>query len=268
MPTITTIEEVSSMDDKDPIKCIKGTLVKLWPANKSGPDDADKWSFQTGTLRANGKEIKVVFKDRDELPEKKWRGKMIVISARKGDKGYTGCRKETDSYKGRNEPQVWVTASADVQIVEDDNSGSEEQGEDHLERREERELKREKTSTPKEQVKAPTASTSDFKTAKGEIVRFANLHSVCVRAVRNEFKTLTEDEIPASPELINATIAAVYIAAERRNLHAAMPATPLKSAFAVEEERKEKELQEELERGSEAARKSSKADDDDDNVPM
>ena len=110
-----TVQQILQLPDDAILYSVKGTLKTLYPAKKNKPGDDREWSFQNGTLvDAAGDEIKITFKDREELPVSKWKGKPVTILAHQGGKGWSGVYKKTDDAQYGGKPLIHVTKTGEV----------------------------------------------------------------------------------------------------------------------------------------------------------
>lgn len=114
MPKVLTIAEVLEMEPDMPVPVVRGKLVKLFKP-KTGTSEKGDYSFQNGSLSDGKNEIKLVLKDREELPQS-YRNKSVVIVAAKSDRGFTGCKTKLDSYNGVDSLVLWVTGTGEITI--------------------------------------------------------------------------------------------------------------------------------------------------------
>lgn len=110
-----SISEIMRLRHEGIVEGVRGTVKIMWPS-KGGTTkgrDARPWSIQNFILQDGRDEIKVVLKDRDELDEREWKGREIVIEAKHGSRGWTGIQAKDDDYKPEKiERILWVTPTA------------------------------------------------------------------------------------------------------------------------------------------------------------
>lgn len=134
---MTKVAEVFDMEADTVIQAIKGTLKTLWKPKTGAGDDGNKWSFQNGAIADGADEIKVVFKDREEVPQSA-KGKPITLMAFHGERGWSGVYANDNEYpkgSGKFTRELKVTKTAEVVIgvgsvsQPSDNNGDEPQQE-------------------------------------------------------------------------------------------------------------------------------------------
>ena len=72
MPRVTNIEDIEQLEPDEPIMCVQGKLLEVFP-RKTGENSTGPWSIQNAVLQDKTGKIDIWIKDRDELP-KTWEG--------------------------------------------------------------------------------------------------------------------------------------------------------------------------------------------------
>src|ERR1039457_6090012 len=111
---VTKISEVASLENKEAIPSIIGTLTKVWDY-KTGEGEDGAWSMQGGSIKDDSGEIKILFKNQPDA--KKYSGKLISITSHSGSKGISGVYADDNLYKDLKTRQIKVTATAEVSII-------------------------------------------------------------------------------------------------------------------------------------------------------
>ena len=109
---VTTIAEALQQEEGLPIPAISGTLVALFKRT-AGESSMGAYSFQNGTLKDATGEMRITFKDRDEVSPS-LRGKKITLLSYQGDKGWSGVKTKSEEYKGVTSRVLWVTPTAEL----------------------------------------------------------------------------------------------------------------------------------------------------------
>lgn len=113
-----TIKRIKAdKEDADNVKCIKGTITKLFDAKK-GQGDSGDWEYQNGEFKdENGDSIKICFSKCSQ--PKGARGRPVVITSIKSEQhGWLGIKVEDKSYEKDGEPvkerTLKITPSAEI----------------------------------------------------------------------------------------------------------------------------------------------------------
>lgn len=119
MPRVDYPCDLLQKQDGEQVIMAAGKLKCLWDyktgTSTKGASKGKPWMLQNGVLQGDdGAEIPIKFDGRSEIPAN-WRGKKIIVSSVKGDKGFTGVKMVID----REALTVKVTASAKVELGED-----------------------------------------------------------------------------------------------------------------------------------------------------
>lgn len=122
MPTVTKVRELKSHADEQQVLCVRGTVTKLYD-RKSGDGAKGPWSFQNFTLKDGEDLFPVTLNNRDALP-KNYKDKLVQISCRQGDKGWTGVKVKLNEYDNKDGDKVstltlWVTKSAEIELLDE-----------------------------------------------------------------------------------------------------------------------------------------------------
>lgn len=108
-----TIKEILGQPDGIPIVSIKGTLkVAFTPVEGKGSNQKP-YRFENFILKDETGEIKVTLANRDPL-DKSLKGKVIYLNSYHGEHGWTGVKTKLDTYKGKSELVLWVTATGEI----------------------------------------------------------------------------------------------------------------------------------------------------------
>lgn len=125
---VSTLSEVKRMDGGLPVPCVRGILKTLFKP-KRGEGQYGPWCLQNGELTDGKTTVKVLFANRDEEVPQNWRGKQVVITSYRGDKGWEGVIADDNEYKGTTTRQIKVTKTAEVALDDgaepSDNDGGE-----------------------------------------------------------------------------------------------------------------------------------------------
>lgn len=125
MPTVTKVSALKSHDDEQQVLCVRGIVTKLYD-RKAGEGTKGPWSFQNFTLKDGEDLFPVTLNNRDALP-KNFKDKLVQISCRQGDKGWTGVKVKLNEYDGKDGEKVsnlvlWVTKSAEIELLDESAS--------------------------------------------------------------------------------------------------------------------------------------------------
>lgn len=227
MPKISTVKNVLSKEDNDAVQCFVGTLVNLWEHKSGVSQKTNKaWSLQNGKIKDQaGDEIKVVFKDREELPQK-YRNQSIVITSKTSPKGgWTGIKAKDDTYTDPPTRILYVTPSATIQCG--DVEPEQPQGSEQPPPRQQQPTN--KPANPAKPQSTPVDfSERDYRMAKIMIQKFANLHAMVRLAVMKSMEdTAKAYGIDYGSDHLHAATSTVFIDAVKAGLAHAMPIKPL-----------------------------------------
>ena len=112
---VSTIQDILTMEEGLPVLCARGKIVKLYKP-KTGESDKGPWSFQSGLLSDGQSSVKFTLNSREELPQT-FLNKQVVLTAQNGNHGWTGLKTKDEEYNGKVTRVLWVTPTADIQIV-------------------------------------------------------------------------------------------------------------------------------------------------------
>lgn len=114
---LTPIPEVFQLEPDQIITGIRGTLSKLYKS-KTGSNSNGAWSIQGGELTdGQGGKVELFIKDHDEVSQA-WKGREIIVTAHKGEKGWSGLYAFDDSYKDKVTRKVKITKTAEIALCE------------------------------------------------------------------------------------------------------------------------------------------------------
>lgn len=120
MPKVSTIPEILAMDNDDVIKIVRGKIVKRFD-RKSGETDKGPWSFENVEITDGKHSVTVSLKNREPLPKHFKVGSLILITAKEGDRGWTGMKAVDEEYQGKTYRKIRVTPTA---VIELDNASA------------------------------------------------------------------------------------------------------------------------------------------------
>ena len=168
-----------------------------------------------------------------------WKGKAIIIEAKKGDKGFTGCYAMDDTYKGKTTRKIKVTPTAEVSFADEVPAAAA--------------LPQKPAPTPTQAVQKPAApapATTHAAPAKpaqknagpadpvaakayavAMAIQIANLQLLCLNTVNSYVAVRYEDttgvKMPAEER--HAWAMNLMIQMERENMHMQMPTHRIKT---------------------------------------
>lgn len=112
MPIITKVSDLVQASEGFVPEGITGKLTQLWPSKVCAAGTPREGTMQSGILSGEGKTIKIIFRDREEIPKSDV-GKIIYATAVMGQQKRLGGLK-VDYYEEK--PQIWVYKQADLSI--------------------------------------------------------------------------------------------------------------------------------------------------------
>lgn len=117
---LSTVKEAIESNDDEPVLAIRGTLTKLFRP-MTGDNQFGPWSLQNGSLKDQTGEIKVVFSNRDEVPQD-YRGQVIEVRCTKGQKGgFSGVKRTTDKKDGKT-PKLDIGKAGEVFLFNNEHA--------------------------------------------------------------------------------------------------------------------------------------------------
>lgn len=205
---------INDLEDQMPVAELAGHVTAVFP-RKEGEGEYGPWSFQDATLSDGETEVRLKFKNMEDM--KPIQGKDVAIRANKSKAhGLTGVLKVVEEYKGKTFHKVQLTNSC--KIVVGLPNGKDEPDEGHLESASPKMLGRQ----------GPPPSTEDFipmthgskgealpgvDEAKAHVQQAVNLYLLCVDFVDQQVKPYIEG---CTAELYQAAIASIWIEASGR----------------------------------------------------
>lgn len=121
------------MTDGEPVVYMIGKVKSVFEYQTGEKKDGEPWTVQTLILSdPNDPDEKITVKvwDKDEIPEKKIKGRIVHIYAKHGDKGFSGVYIKEDSYKGKTSTQLRLTATGTLSLEAPEFADSGDQGDD------------------------------------------------------------------------------------------------------------------------------------------
>lgn len=250
---------INDLEDQMPVAELAGHVTAVFP-RKEGEGEYGPWSFQDATLSDGETEVRLKFKNMEDM--KPIQGKDVAIRANKSKAhGLTGVLKVVEEYKGKTFHKVQLTNSCKIVVglpngkdEPDDvtrvykaselRAAMQELDEGHLE-----------SASPKMLGKQGSPpSTEDFipmthgskgealpgvDEAKAHIMQAVNLYNLCVDAVDTCVKPHIEN---CSAELYQAAVSTLFIeSSSRRTLNGVdwwsyvdkMPAKPFQKSLGI-----------------------------------
>ena len=111
---VSTPADLLQMSEGVVPEAITGVLTNLQANPVSGGEGDKKYKFQNATLTQDGASIRIVFSNREDVPQELV-GQQIVAKTRKNDKGLFGLKRKTGrEYQGQTPPEIWVYAGAEL----------------------------------------------------------------------------------------------------------------------------------------------------------
>ncbi len=214
---VSTPADLLQMSEGVVPEAITGVLTNLQANPVSGGEGDKKYKFQNATLTQDGASIRIVFSNREDVPQELV-GQQIVAKTRKNDKGLFGLKRKTGrEYQGQTPPEIWVYAGAELSGSEaspsdDDVQSSEEGG-------------RAKVVA---EINKHHELLNSVEKAKKSFVQMGNCMSLCYDTALWVSKTQKDKNGFAMTEAqIQAIASSFFIKADRCGMVDRMPQTPL-----------------------------------------
>ena len=213
---VSTPSDLLQMSEGVVPEAITGVLTNLQANPVSGGEGDKQYKFQNATLTQDGASIRIVFSNREDVPQELV-GQQIVAKTRKNDKGLYGLKRKTGrEYQGETPPEIWVYAGAEL-------SGSESTS----------------TESPAEApaprsngvngTDLPTSFTPVEK-AKRSFVQMGNCMSLCYDTALWVSKMQKEKNgFEMTEAQIQAIASSFFIKSDRSGIVDRMPQTPIES---------------------------------------
>lgn len=109
---VIPLSEVLLMEPGEIVTATKGKLKSVFERN-TGTNEHGDWSLQNLVITDGAAEIKVKVGDRDAIPQA-WKGKLIYLNSINGEKGITGLKIKSDTYKGTTSKILSATPTAEI----------------------------------------------------------------------------------------------------------------------------------------------------------
>jgi hypothetical protein len=208
---VTKISEVASLENKEAIPSIIGTLTKVWDY-KTGEGEDGAWSMQGGSIKDDSGEIKILFKNQPDA--RKYSNKLISITSHSSSKGISGVYADDNSYKDSVTRQIKVTATAEISL----------------------ELPRPTAAIASVDPKEDTAILNKIiipdeldpvKQARKLLMQVANAFYLCEKMVHKQSEQSEVDGVPQTPENQGGKCGTAYRELKDAGLVFKMPLTPL-----------------------------------------
>ena len=213
---VSTPSDLLQMSEGVVPEAITGVLTNLQASPVSGGEGDKQYKFQNATLTQDGSSIRVVFSNRDDVPQELV-GQQIVAKTRKNDKGLFGLkRKMGREYQGQTPPEIWVYAGAELSTSDAPSEVSAS------------------TVSPTPAPSTATGTlppplTGEDKT-KRRFVQMANCMSLCYDAALFVAKTQEEkNDFIMTEAQVQAIASCFFIKSDRNGIVDTMPQNPIKS---------------------------------------
>jgi hypothetical protein len=195
-------------------EAITGVLTNLQANPVSGGEGDKQYKFQNATLTQDGSSIRIVFSNRDDVPQELV-GQQIVAKTRKNDKGLFGLkRKKGREYQGETPPEIWVYAGAELS-----SSGGEVSTDDDVQRLEEGGVAK---------VVAQSNGADPVAKVKKKFVQMGNTMSLCYDTALWVAKTQEEkNDFVMTEAQVQAIASSFFIKSDRNGIVDTMPQTPI-----------------------------------------
>ena len=116
---VSTPKDLIQMSEGAVPEAITGVLTNLQENPIAGGEGDKKYKFQNGTLTQDGSSIRIVFSNREDVPQS-LSGQKIIAKCRKNDKGMYGMkRKQGREYQGKRPDEIWIYAGAELSSAGD-----------------------------------------------------------------------------------------------------------------------------------------------------
>ena len=201
-------------------EAITGILTNLQANPVSGGEGDKQYKFQNATLTQDGSSIRIVFSNRDDVPQD-FVGQQIVAKTRKNDKGLYGLKRKTGrEYQGERPPEIWVYAGAELSVSDGINEGGNSTGT----------TAEIQPSNPETNTTTSTEPDGWSKKTKQKYVQMANCMSLCYDAALFVAKTQKEkNDYEMTEGQVQAIASSFFIKSDRNGLVDTMPQSPFNS---------------------------------------
>ncbi len=209
------IKDALTFSPEENVPSVRGKVKEIYKPS-TGSSDKGEWSFQNLVIVDESGQIKVKLKDREPLPLD-YKGRVILISCKEGDKGLSGVKIKEDEYRGKIDKVLWVTPSATIDRVEGSAPAAPQQAQanGHVEQP--------KSEAPKQNGNG-NGQPDSVKHVRHSLNRMANLYLHCMEAgnyVRSQWEAA--HQVKMSEEQFQACVSSLYIQGSRDNLYDGLP---------------------------------------------
>tara|TARA_R100000081_G_scaffold92029_1_gene72190 strand:+ start:2065 stop:2661 length:597 start_codon:yes stop_codon:yes gene_type:complete len=197
------------MSDGSVPEAITGVLTNLQPNPVSGGEGDKKYKFQNANLTQDGESIRIVFNNREDVPQELV-GQQIIAKCRKNDKGMYGLkRKKGREYQGKTPPEIWVYAGAELSAQGQATAPTEA-----------------KPSTPTQSAQVP--DTDAVTEAKKKLLQMGNAMSMCYDTALWVAKTQEEkNDYVMTEAQVQAMASSFFIKSDRDGIVSRIPQKPI-----------------------------------------
>ena len=203
---ISTPKELVQMSEGAVPEAITGVLTNLSENPVSGGEGDKKYKFQNATLTQDGASIRVVFSNREDVPQS-LAGQQILAKCRKNDKGMFGMKRKLGrEYNGKRPDEIWIYAGAELSAYDSNQADTPSQ------------------SAPREQQPAGDSVTE----AKKRLIQMGNAMSMCYDTALWVAKTQEEkNDYVMTEAQVQAMASSFFIKSDRDGVVASIPKTPI-----------------------------------------
>ena len=210
---VSTPSQLLQMSEGVVPEAITGVLTNLQANPVSGGEGDKQYKFQNATLTQDGSSIRIVFSNRDDVPQDLV-GKQIIAKTRKNDKGLFGLKRKTGrEYQGQTPPEIWVYAGAELS-----SSGGEPSSDDDVQRLEEGGIAK----------AVAEVDVSSVANAKRQFVKMGNCMSLCYDTALWVSKMQKEKNgFEMTEAQVQAIASSFFIKSDRNGIVDKMPPNPI-----------------------------------------
>lgn len=206
---VSTPKELIQMSAGAVPEAITGVLTNLQESPITGGEGDKAYKFQNATLTQDGASIRIVFSNREDVPQS-LAGQKVIAKCKKNDKGLYGLkRKQGREYQGKRPDEIWVYAGAELS-----SAGASSP---------------EPTSSPSSQPSKSEPTGDAVTEAKKRLIQMGNAMSMCYDTALWVAKTQEEkNDYVMTEAQVQAMASSFFIKSDRDGVVASIPKTPIK----------------------------------------
>ena len=207
---VSTPQDLLQMSEGAVPEAITGVLTNLQSDPISGGEGDKKYKFQNATLTQDGSSIRIVFSNREDVPQS-LSGQKIIAKSRKNDKGMYGLKRKLGrEFQGKRPDEIWIYAGAELSSTGDAP------------------VETQQASQPKASS-TPAPSGDTVTEVKKRLLQMGNAMSMCYDTALWVAKTQEEKNDYVMTEAQVQTMASsFFIKSDRDGVVAKLPQTPIK----------------------------------------